>query len=94
MSEPGSLLEGIFTPGSIRISKRVVFRAGESAMSADNISPKTGRPTSWTIRCISTGECFEVFTKANVDKATASNLFFVEETGEYLARINREIAGK
>ena len=60
-------------------------------MSTDNISPKTGRPTSWMIRCTSTGECFEVFTKASADKAIASDLFFVEETGEYLARLNREI---
>jgi hypothetical protein len=63
-------------------------------MSADNLSPKTGRPTSWTIRCLATGECFELFTKANTDKAIASGLFFVEETGEYLARINRELAAQ
>ena len=49
------------------------------------------KPGSWMITCLATGEVFEVFDRADANKAKESPFVKVETAAEYLGRINREI---
>lgn len=47
---------------------------------------------SWVITCLTTGRRWEVFDKADADKARESSAVLVEPILEYLGRINEEVA--